>query len=70
MEDGKVVHFEPKKSEAEIAADLKARFHEAVKPVLAVMDEALSNGMEIQFNGVAPAPVKYQVINVRVVKHF
>lgn len=70
MEDGKVVHFEAKKTDAEIAADLKRRIEETLIPVLAVMDEAISHGMMVQWDSMGPMPVKCRVGNLRIVKFF
>jgi hypothetical protein len=63
---------ESKPSEAEIAADLKKRFGEAMAPALKIMDEAAAAGLLIQFDGIAVAPpfFKYTVLNVRVEKRY
>lgn len=44
------------KPEAEIAEDLKRRTEEAMKPVLALMDEAAQSGLTITWQGCAPMP--------------
>lgn len=64
-----VVDLVPGKSDAEIAADLKARFEEAIKPINAIMDEAAAAGLEIGFNCLRTAPhFKHQLANFHVVK--
>ena len=72
-EGGSVLRMvESKPTEAEIAADLKKRFAEAVAPALKIMDEAAAAGLLIQFDGVSVAPpfFKYTVLNLRVEKRY
>lgn len=57
--------------EAEIAADLKARIEEAIRPVLAVMDEAVQHGLQVQFDNIAfmgPPIMRHRLNGLRLVK--
>jgi hypothetical protein len=67
-----VVSLVTTRSDAEIAASLKARMLEAMKPVLAIFDEATAAGLIIQWDGLAPEPpfFKHQIQGLRLVKHF
>jgi hypothetical protein len=58
------------KSDTEIAADLKARIEQALQPALAIMDEAISKNMIIQWDtiGMAPPMLKYKAHGLRVIK--
>lgn len=71
-ESQKSIALVPTKPEAEIAADLKRRVEEAIKPVLALMDEAASCGLQIQFDGIGRAPPYFRHIvqNLRIVKQY
>jgi hypothetical protein len=72
-EGGSILRMvESKPSEAEIAADLKKRFGEAIAPALKIMDEAVAAGLLIQFDGIAVQPpfFKYTVVNLRIEKRY
>lgn len=58
--------------EAEIAADLKKRFEEAMGPALEIMDEAIKAGLAIQFDSIQMGAPLYRnkVMNLRVVKQY
>jgi hypothetical protein len=60
----KVVH-----DEASVAADLKERMRDALKTVCAIMDEAASKGLVIQFQSITTAPPlgKHAVIDLKVI---
>ena len=72
MADENVTKLVPTKSEADIAADLKRRFEEAMVPVLDLFDEAASSGLLIQYDGVGVAPpfFKHKILNLRIAKHY
>lgn len=68
---GGVVDLVPTKPDADIGADLKKRMDEALKPVLALMDEAVRSGLVIQFDGIVfmgPPQLRHQINNLRIVK--
>lgn len=60
------------KGEAEIAADLKVRLAEALKPVLELMDEANRAGLLVRWDAIGPAPPMFKntVVNLRIEKHY
>lgn len=60
----------PTLPDAEVAADIKKRFDESMKPVLALFDEAKAKGLLIQFDQIGPLGpyFRYGVIGLRVVK--
>jgi hypothetical protein len=66
-----IVRLVTAKSDAEIAAELKQRAMELLAPVCALLDEALRQGLLIQFDSINAQPpfFKYQVNGLRVVKH-
>ena len=66
------VKLVPTRPEAEIAAELKAKAKEALAAVTALMDEAVAQGLLIQFDGIQRQPpyYKHEVLNLRVAKHF
>lgn len=72
MSEENVTKLVPTRPDAEIAEDLKQRCAEALKPVLAVMDEAKQAGFVIQFDSImAQAPIyRHTVINLRVAKYY
>lgn len=59
-----------RKSEAEIALDLKRRVEAAMTPVLALMDEAAAQGMQVQWDAIVVSPVKHGILNLRIMKHY
>ena len=61
-----------RKTDEEIAAALKTKLDEAVKPFLAVMDEAATAGFLVQWDGMRAEPpfFKHKLVNLRLVKHF
>jgi hypothetical protein len=61
-----------RKGEAEVAADLKKRFEDAMLPALVLMDEANHEGLAIQFDGIAiSAPIyRHRILNLRVIKQY
>lgn len=65
-----VARLVPTKSDAEIAADIKRRFDEAMIPVTAIMDEAVAQGLVVQFDGIMLAPpfYRHRVLGVRIIK--
>jgi hypothetical protein len=67
-----VLHLATTKPEAEIATDLKVRFEAAMAPALAIMDEAVQQGLAIQFDGIAlqPPRMKTMILNLRIAKHY
>jgi hypothetical protein len=71
-DDNGPLQLVPTRPDAEIAGELKARFEEALRPLCAIMDEALiGHGLQIQLDGIAflgPPVMKHRVQNVRVVR--
>ena len=58
------------KTEAEIAAELKAEFNEAIKSALAVMDKASKAGLQIGWEQLTATPpyFTHQVVGLKVFK--
>jgi hypothetical protein len=67
-----IARLMPTRSDGDIAAELKARVAEAMKPVLAIFDEAVAAGLVIHWDTIAPAPpfFKHQIHGLKLVKHF
>lgn len=67
-----VVNLVPTKSDAEVAVELKQKMEEAMKPVCAIMDEAVAHKLVIRFQGIMAGPpyMRHQVIGLEVVKVF
>lgn len=61
-----------RKSEAELAAEFKARIAAAFVEVCSIMDEAASKGLLVRWDGVGPAAplFKHQVVGLRIEKHY
>ncbi|MBV9563884.1 MAG: hypothetical protein JOY90_26085 [Bradyrhizobium sp.] len=66
-----VVQLVTTRSEAEIAADLKQRLLQQIKPVLELFDEAADAGLAIQWDSISPVSPRYkhEVIGLRIVKY-
>jgi hypothetical protein len=66
-----VVQLVTTRSDAEIAADLKQRLLQEIRPVLAIFDEAASYGLTIQWDGISPLSPRYkhELTGLRVVKY-
>jgi hypothetical protein len=66
-----VVQLVTTRSEAEIAADLKQRLLQQIKPVLELFDEAAEAGLAIQWDSISPVSPRYkhEVIGLRIVKY-
>ena len=66
-----VVQLVTTRSEAEIAADLKKRLLQEIRPVLAIFDEAASYGLTIQWDGISPLSPRYkhELTGLRIVKY-
>jgi hypothetical protein len=66
-----VVQLVTTRSDAEIAADLKRRLLEAMRPVLAIFDEAAASGLTIQWEGISPVSPRYkhELTGLKVVKY-
>lgn len=61
----------PTKPDAEVAAELKARVAEALKPLLAIMDEALGRNLQIVFSiGPSGIPPRHVINSLEVVKKY
>lgn len=59
------------KSDADLAAEFKARVAETLKPVCEVMAEASRAGLSVQFDAISLDSFgRYNVSNLRVVKVF
>ncbi len=59
----------PTKPEAEIAAELKARAVELLKPLCELMDEAAAKGLAIQFDGIGMGMAyRHEALRLRVAK--
>ena len=58
--------------EAEVAADLKLRIEEAIRPVCILMDEAAAHGLLVQWEGlsVGPPTLRHALRGLRLVKHY
>jgi hypothetical protein len=71
-EDTATPRLVPTKPEAEIAAELKQRFEQAIAPAMAIMDEAVTHGLLVQFDAIAATPpfFRHKPINLRIAKHF
>lgn len=67
-----VAKLVPTKSDADIAADLKAQITAAMVPVLAIFDEAAKHGLLIQWDQINPGPpyFRHDIRGLRVVKQF
>ena len=54
-----------------LAADLKKRLLQEIRPVLAIFDEAASYGLTIQWDGISPLSPRYkhELTGLRVVKY-
>jgi hypothetical protein len=67
-----VVQLVTTKSDAEIAAELKARLQEAFKPVLAIFDEAATHGLAIRWDAIKPVSPRYkhEVTGLNIIKYF
>lgn len=71
MAEERVATLVTTKPEAEIAADLKARFEKAMEGPIDVMNEARAHGMAIQFNVMPGGPfMKFVLQNFCVVKQY
>ena len=71
MSDGEIAKLVTTRPEAEVAADLKRRVEEALAPVCALMDEAATQGLQVQFDNIAyhgPPMMKHKVNGLRVVR--
>jgi hypothetical protein len=66
-----VVQLVTTRSDAEIAADLKKRLLQDIRPVLAIFDEAASYGLTIQWDGISPLSPRYkhELTGLRIVKY-
>ena len=66
-----VVQLVTTRSDAEIAADIKQRLLAAMRPVLAIFDEAASHGLTIQWDGISPLQPRYkhELTGLRLVKY-
>ena len=64
------VKLVPTRSDAEIAADLRAKIEATMAPVLALMDEANNADLEIQFGTAVDQRRRNVLINLIVVKKF
>jgi hypothetical protein len=59
----------PSKPDAEFAADIRARLTEAIKPALAIMDEAIAAGLVVNFQiGATPPLGKHALNNLSIVR--
>ncbi len=59
------------RSDAEIAADLKRRMLEGIRPVLQIFDEAAEAGLVIQWDSIKPQLPRYkhELLGLRIVKY-
>jgi hypothetical protein len=66
-----VVQLVTTRSDAEIAADLKQRLLQAMRPVLQIFDEAAEAGLTIQWDGISPLSPRYkhQLTGLKIVKY-
>jgi hypothetical protein len=65
-----VVQLVTTKSEAEVAADLKQRLLQQIRPVLEIFDEAAASGLAIQWDSISPVSPRYkhEVMGLKIVK--
>lgn len=72
MSSDAVAQLVTTKPEAEIAADLKRRIEEALKPVCELCDEAAHHGLMVQWDALAAGPptMRHAVRGLRLVKHY
>ncbi|MEJ1978655.1 MAG: hypothetical protein WDN49_23630 [Acetobacteraceae bacterium] len=66
-----IVQFVTTRSDAEIAADLKRRVLEDIRPVLQIFDEAAEAGLLIQWDSIKPQLPRYkhEMLGLRIVKY-
>ncbi len=66
-----IVQLVTTRSDAEIAADLKRRMLEDIRPVLQIFDEAAEAGLVIQWDSIKPQLPRYkhEMIGLRIVKY-
>lgn len=55
-------------TDKEHADELKQRLIEAIKPTLAIMDEAMADGIVMEFGVALSMMGKFEVSNIRAVK--
>jgi hypothetical protein len=66
-----IAQLVPTKPDADIAAELKAKIAEALKPVCALIDEAAAAGFLVNWTNIHPnAFGKREVIDLHLVKRF
>lgn len=70
--EGKIVNLVTTKSDAEIAADIKARIIEAAAPLCAIFDEAAAQGLGVQWDSILPAApyFKHAINGLKIVRHY
>jgi hypothetical protein len=66
-----VVQLLTTQSDAEIAADLKRRLLEDIRPVLQIFDEAAEAGLIVQWDSISPRLPRYkhELLGLRIVKY-
>lgn len=65
----RVVQLVRTKSEADVAAELKAKVAEAFKVVCAAMDEAASHGFAVRWAAFAPNMIgRHEVVDLHLIK--
>ncbi len=66
-----IVQLVTTRSDAEIAADLKRRMLEDIRPVLQIFDEAAEAGLVVQWDGIKPQLPRYkhEMLGLRIVKY-
>jgi len=70
MTDNNVLNVVPGKSDADVAADIKAAMLEALKPVCKAIDDAKTKGFVVTFN-LGPDYAGHHVVALlTVAKHF
>lgn len=66
-----IVQLVTTRSDAEIAADLKRRMMEDIRPVLQIFDEAAEAGLVVQWDSIKPQLPRYkhELLGLRIVKY-
>ncbi len=66
-----IIQLVTTRSDAEIAADLKRRMLEDIRPVLQIFDEAAEAGLVIQWDSIKPQLpcYKHEMVGLRIVKY-
>ena len=66
-----IIQLVTTRSDVEIAADLKRRMLEDIRPVLQLFDEAAEAGLTIQWDSIKPQSPRYkhEILGLKIVKY-